>query len=213
MNTNDLIERMVQELEPVAPLPPPGRRTGIWSLAAAAYVGALVAIVAMLEGVAGAAGVSFWTSQFAAAATGILAAGAAFASVVPGAARSLRGWAVAAALIWFATFVAWTPDSLDWAAVPEARHEWWCVGFIVVGGAPLAVVLARMLRRGAPLAPGTTAAYAVLAVAALTNVGACFSLPHSNGAVALVWHGGITLLLVVLAAMAGRRIFAWRVEA
>ena len=107
-----------------------------------------------------------------------------------------------------AATLAAAPGSMDWAAVPEARHEWWCVGFIVVGGAPLAAVLARMLRRGAPLAPGTTAAYATLSVAALTNVGACLSLPHPNGAVTLAWHGGVTFVLVLLAAVAGRLVVA-----
>jgi hypothetical protein len=208
MNTNDLIERIVERPEPVAPLPSPGRRTAVWLLGAAAYVGVLVAAVAVLDGTAPAA--PGWPPQLAAAATAILAAGAAFASVVPGAAGSMRGWAAAAALLWLAAVVAATPGNVDWAAVPEARHEWWCVGFIVLGGAPLAGVLAWMLKRGAPLAPATTAACAALAVAALTNVGACFSVPHPNGAVTIAWHGGVTLLLVIIAAANGRRLFSWR---
>lgn len=212
MNTDDLIEDMAQGLAPVTPLPPPGKRALVWSLGAALYVAALVFAVASLNGLAGAdaAGAAFWPSQVAAIATCVLASGAALASVVPGAGTQLRWWAAGAALVWLAALAASTPGNIDWAAVPEAAHEWWCVAFIIVGGAPLAAVLARMLRRGAPLAPATTAAYAALAVAVLANVGACLSLPHANGAVTLAWHGGVALVLVVLAAVLGRQAFSWR---
>jgi hypothetical protein len=36
----------------------------------------------------------------------------------------------------------------DWSAVSSATHEWWCVGFIVAGGAPMLAVLAWMLPGG-----------------------------------------------------------------
>jgi hypothetical protein len=98
----------------------------------------------------------------------------------------------------------------DWSAVSTATHEWWCVGFIVVGGAPLLFVLARMLRRGAPLRPATTAAFAALSVAALANVGACLSLPHANNAVTLAWHGGVIVVSTLCAAASGRLLFSWR---
>jgi hypothetical protein len=67
-----------------------------------------------------------------------------------------------------------------------------------------------MLRRGAPLRPSTTAAFAVLAAAALANAGACFSLPHANGAVTFAWHGTVVLVLIILGALTGRLVFAWR---
>ena len=210
MNTDDLIERMTQGLTPVAPLPSPGKRAAAWSVGAALYIGALVLGVALINGVAGAAGAAFWWSQAAAVAAGVLAGGAAFASVVPGSTSKLRWWAIGAAVAWLAALAVFTPGSIDWTAVPAASHERWCVAFIVMGGAPLTAVLVRMLRRGAPLAPTTTAAYAALAATALANVGACLSLPHTNGAVTLVWHGGAAAVLVVLAAVSGRVMFAWR---
>jgi hypothetical protein len=86
------------------------------------------------------------------------------------------------------------------------------VGFIVAGGAPLLAVLAWMLRRGAPLEPATTAAFAALAVAALANVGACVSLPHANNAVTLFWHGGVVAAVTVGAAVCGRLLFSWRLR-
>jgi hypothetical protein len=72
------------------------------------------------------------------------------------------------------------------------------------------LVLAVMLRRGAPLTPGATAALAALAVAALANVGACLSLPHANSAITVVWHGGVVLVLAAVAALAARLLFGWR---
>jgi len=142
-------------------------------------------------------------------AAGVLASGAAFASVVPGSSSRLQWWAVAAALVWLATLGAAPLAGIDWSTVAAASHEWLCVGFIVVGGAPLAVVLARLLRRGAPLSPAMTAALGALAVGSLANVGACLSLPHANGAVTFAWHGGVVLGVVALAALAGHYLFSW----
>jgi hypothetical protein len=214
MNTNDLIERMAQGLEPVTPLPSPGKRAASWSLAAALYLGLLVLAMAWVDGVAGAGGTAFWLSQAAAIATGALASGAAFASVVPGFSSRLRWWAAAGAVVWLATLVAAPPADADWSAVAVAAagHEWLCVGFIVIGGAPLGAGLAWMLRRGAPLSPATTAALAALAVATLANVGACLALPHANSAVTFAWHGGVAVALVVLGALCGRGVFRWRTE-
>jgi hypothetical protein len=212
MNTDDLIERMAQRLEPVTPLPSPGRRAAAWSLAAALYLGLLVFAMAWVNGIAGAGGTAFWLSQAAAIATGALASGAAFASIVPGFASRLSGWAAAGAVVWLATLLAAPPAGGDSSAVAAASHEWLCVGFIVIGGAPLGAGLAWMLRRGAPLSPATTAALAALAVATLANVGACVALPHPNSAVTFAWHGGVAVALVILGALCGRVVFRWRTE-
>ena len=208
MNTEDLIEKMASGLEPVAPLSSPGKRAAAWLLGAALYLGVLVLAMVLASGAAGAAGTSFWAAQAVAIAAGALAGTAAFVSVVPGLANRLRWWAGAAFLVWLATLVA-PPAAVDWSTVAAANHEWVCAGFIVLGGAPLAAALAWMLRRGAPLSPATTAALAALAVATLANVGACVSLPHENGAVTFVWHGGVVLAVVGVAAWSGRRVFSW----
>jgi hypothetical protein len=120
-------------------------------------------------------------------------------------------WAVLAALAWLATLVVTSPWNFDWATVLGANHEWVCVGFIVIGGAPLMLMLTVMLRRGAPLSPAATAALAALAVAVMANVGACLSLPHANSAITLVWHGGVVLVLAAAAALTARLVFRWSV--
>lgn len=210
MNTSDLIENLARELEPVRALPRPGTRAAAWSLGAAFYIAILAAAMSIATpGIAGAGG-PLWVAQIAAVATGVLASLAAFASVIPGASRHWSIWATLAALAWLGTLLAASSWDVDWGTALAASHEWTCVGFIVVGGAPLLIVLAVMLRRGAPLHPALTAALAALAVGALANVGACVSLPHPSGAITFAWHGGVVLALMTLAAMTARLAFNWR---
>lgn len=209
MNTNDLIENLGRGLEPIAPLWRPSTRAAAWSLGAAFYVGILVVGMSVGKSGTAGAGTGYWVSQIAAVVMGLLASRAAFASVVPGSSKRAWLWAVLAAVVWLGTLAFASPWDFDWATVLGATHEWLCVGFIVIGGVPLMWVLAVMLRRGAPLTPGATAAFAALAVAGLANVGACLSLPHANSAVTLAWHGGVVLALVLVAAFAGQLVFRW----
>lgn len=210
MNTDDLVQSLAHDLEPAPPLRRPVVRTGLWFAGAAAYVAALAVGMGLANGSAAGADATFWAVQVLAIVASVLASAAAFASVVPGATSRLRGFAVAAAGAWFVTLAAASVVGADWAEPSAATHEWWCVSFIVVGGAPLLAVLAWMLRRGAPLNPATTAAFAALSVAALANVGACVSLPHANDAVTLAWHGGVIAVVTVCAAACGRLLFSWR---
>jgi hypothetical protein len=211
MNTNDLIDSLAKGLAPVTPLWRPGKRAAAWVFAAAVYIAALAVGVSMRAPNAASADAAFWLTQIVAAATGVLACRAACASVVPGASIRAGAWAVLAGGFWLLTLVTARSQDVDWSQVPAASHEWLCVGFIVIGGAPLMLALTWMLRRGAPLRPGMTAAFAALAVGALANIGACVSLPHANGAITLAWHGGVVLTLVALAALSGRLVFAWNI--
>lgn len=206
MNTNDLIDRLTTDLAPAPPLRNPWRRAGIWLLGALAYVAALT--LAMLDPApgAGSRGAALLAPQLAALMTAVLAAAAAFASVVPGYSRKLLAWPVVALGLWVGTLVV----GASAAAPGGAPHrEWLCVAQIVLGGAPLLAVLAMMLRRGAPLDAGVTAALAALAVGALTNVGACYSHPHTDNLLTLTWHGGAIAAMALLALLTGRFVFRW----
>jgi hypothetical protein len=207
--TDDLIEGLTGGLKPVPRLLAPGKRAAAWSLGAVLYLALLVAAMALLGRAEHWPGVIL-VSQIAAVATGMLASAAAFASVIPGSTNPWRAWTLLAAPVWLATLIAASPGNVDWVAVTAAPHEWLCVALILFGGAPLMIVLAAMLRRGAPLTPAATAAFAALAAASLANVAACVTLPHPNGAVTFAWHGAIVLAAVLVAAACGRRIFAWR---
>jgi hypothetical protein len=212
MNTDELVENLARAVRPAPPLPRPGVRACTWFAGAALYLALLAAGMGVVNGYPDGAGAVFWTVQIAAIVTSLLASAAAFSSVVPDIANRSRGLALAAAAVWLAMLTAASTDGGNWSAVSAATHEWWCVGFIVAGGAPLLAVLAWMLRRGAPLEPATTAGFAALSVAALANVGACFSLPHANNAITLAWHGGVIAVCTVLGAASGRLLFRWRLE-
>jgi hypothetical protein len=210
MNTDDLVQKLAHDLEPAVPLRRPAARASAWFAGAALYVAALAIGMGFVNGYPDGVGVAFWAVQLAAIVTSLLASAAAFSSVIPGLSSRSYSLAVAAATLWLVLLAATSTVDADWSAVASAMHEWWCVGFIVAGGAPLLVVLARMLRRGAPLNPATTAAFAALSVAALANVGACISLPHPNSAITLAWHGGVIAAATMGAAACGRLLFFWR---
>jgi hypothetical protein len=202
MNTNELIDNLARDLSPAPALPPPERRAAAWTGGALLFVAALVVGMRMAQPEAAADGWLGWLPQLFAVATGVLASAAAFASTVPGASR--RSVAVAGAA------VLASPGELEWRGALEAQHEWLCVAVIIAGGVPLLIVLARLLRRGAPLSPALTGCLAALAAASLANIGACLSLPHPNGAVTLVWHGGLTAVLALLGAASGSLWLRWR---
>jgi hypothetical protein len=205
--TDNLIARLARGLEPVRRPPLPWRRAAAWSLGAFLYVALLVLGIA---GGVGAVSGSTWLPGIAATAMAALASAAAFGSVVPGFSNPWRRWVAPAAVVWLATLMLASPEDVDWAVVSGASQEWRCVGLILIGGAPLMVVLVSMLRRGAPLAPATTSAFAALAAASLGNVVAHATLPHVNGAVTLAWHGSVAITVALSAACCGHRIFAWR---
>jgi hypothetical protein len=109
-------------------------------------------------------------------------------------------------LVWLGSLIAAGGEP---ASIVGAQHEWLCVAVILVGGAPLLAVLAAMLRRGAPLNPAVTAAFAALAVGTLANVGACVSQPHADHYVTLVWHGGAILALALACVLGARLVLRW----
>lgn len=206
MNTNELIQRLSRDLAPVEPLWRPGSRAAAWLLVAAVYVAVLTALLANSGPPIDLASPRVWLPHVAAIAASLLASWAAFASVIPGHSRRPAILAVVGALAWFAAVVVDSHWHSDVATIVAARHEMACVGVIVLGGAPVLVAMAAMLRRGATFTPGTTAAFAALAVGALTNIGACFWRPHAVDDVTLFWHGGAILALVLVCAFGARLV-------
>jgi hypothetical protein len=204
MDTNVLIERLARDLAPVRPLWRPAKRAAAWMLGAAAYVAALTVLLASQGPGVELADPRVWLPHLAALVTSSLASWAAFSSVVPGRSKRAVAWVALGALVWIATLSVASRWHSGVAAIAAAHHEWGCVGVILLGGAPLIAVLAVLLRRGAALAPGTTAACAALAVGALANVAACFWRPHAVDDVTLVWHGGALLGLLLVCALGGR---------
>jgi hypothetical protein len=208
MNTNDLIEELAKNLAPVEPLWRSGRRAAVWLIGAAVYVGVLVLAMSEPDGAANLIDASVALPQLAAIVTGVLAATAAFASVVPGRSMRVLVWPAIAALVWLGTLIIGA--RLDQpTAILAAEHEWLCVGLILFGGAPLLAWLAVMLRRGAPLNPAVTAGLAAIAVGTLANVGGCFWRPHTNEEITWVWQGGTILVLALGCIWGARFVLTW----
>lgn len=156
---------------------------------------------------------SFIIEQLAALATGITAGFAAFASVVPGYNRRVLLWPLVPVAIWLSSVgggcaAAWIQGG---AAGLTLRSDWACLPAIALIGAIPAVVIALMLRRGAPLSPHLTAALGGLAAAGLGNFGLRFCHAEDASLMVLVWQIGSVLLLTAAATIVGRRILGWKV--
>jgi len=209
MKTEELIEHLADRLEPVRPLGRPGLRALVWLSGAFAFLVVLaLSMTSDVDLAINGTGMAFVAPQVLAVITGILAAWTAFRSVIPGYSPTLLIWTMASALAWTLSLALGTrQDQIGGMLV--APREWMCVAIIILGGTPLGTALWAMLRRGAPLHPGVTAALAALAVGALANVAACVSHPHTNNGITLVWHGATITVLVGLAAAAGRLRVKW----
>jgi hypothetical protein len=209
MKTDDVIEQLVADLEPVRPLRPPGIRAAWWLAGAVLYLAILTVarpgFTFELDG--GALG--FLLIQAVGVVAGVLAAIAALASVVPGYSGRLGGWALVAGIAWLAimAIVAFGADANS--PVLAAQHEWLCVAVILIGGAPLVAALSVMLRRGAPLTPIRTGLLSALAVGLLANFSACLSAPHASDLVTLMWHGGALLASILVCAAGARTVLRW----
>jgi hypothetical protein len=79
----------------------------------------------------------------------------------------------------------------------------------LVGFVP-AVIMAIMIRRGAPLFPHLAVALAGLSAAALGNVGLRLFHPTDASLMVLVWQFGSVALLAALAGLFGPTIHHWR---
>src|ERR1700686_4534243 len=145
-------------------------------------------------------------------ATGILAAIAAFTSVVPGYNRRVLFRPLVPLVLWLGGLGQ--SSVRDWLQLTSPgfslRSEWVCLPAPIIAGAVPAIVMAVMLRRGAPLTPRLSALLGGLAAAGLGNLGVCVT-HHAHGSVlVLVWHVGIVVALTVIVGSAGRHVLSWQ---
>jgi len=212
MKTDELIDRLGRDVTVTRPLQTPGMRTAVWMVWALSY---LILVAVMMFAVMLSAGVTptplYLVQQSAALVTGIMAARAALASVIPGA--NDRVWVVPA--IGVATWAA----ALLWAGVLDlqasgtlgvtSQSDWPCVASMTVGGLLVGFPLVWMLRRGAPLTPHLTAFLAALAALSVANIEACLTRPHAFALTVLLWHGGTVAAIAALCALTGHRWLRW----
>jgi len=212
MNTDELIDRLSRDLTVVKPLSVPGVRTVLWLAWAAMYLVAVPAVIFATRPTAGVTATPlFLLQQGAALVTGLLAARAALASVIPGASR--RAWVPPAigVTMWVASLLsAVVPDLRAFGTLAfTSERDWPCVASIAMGGIVLGLPLILMVRRGAPLTPRATAGLAGLAALSVANMEACLTRPHAIVLTVLLWHGGTIAIVAALCAMLGRRWLRW----
>src|SRR5262245_58782926 len=214
VDTEKLIERLAEVVEPVRPLARPWIRTAAWLLVAIPYVALVVFVVSpRADLISKASEWRYVIEQLAALATGITAATAAFATVIPGYDRKFLFLPVLPLAIWLGSlgdgcvedWIHFGPDGLS------LRPDWFCFPAIVLVGAVPAIVMAVMLSRRAPPTPRITAALGCrVAAPGLGNFG--LRLFHSQDAslMVLVWQVGTVFILAAMAAWAGQYLLNWR---
>ena len=213
MDTDTLIRELAAGARPVRSLARPWVRAAAW-LAIAVPSALLVVVMMTAHG--------DWVSRLSmprvigeevfALATGILAAIAAFASVVPGYNRKVLFLPLVPLALWLGALGQ--AGVRDWLQLSShgfsMRSEWVCLPATIMAGALPAIAMAVMLRRGAPLTPRLSALLGGLAAAGLGNLGVCVT-HHAYGSVfVLVWHMGIVVVLTGLVGSAGRYLLSWR---
>jgi hypothetical protein len=213
METGKLIDHLVGAGEPVRPLSPPWRRTATWLMIAIPYVALVVLVVSprsdlitrILEP-------RFAIEQLAALATGIAAAAAAFATIIPGFDRKVLLLPAFPAAVWLGSLGEGCLG--QWLRLgPEGmslQPDWFCFPAIVLVGAIPAIAMAVMLRRGAPLTPYVTTALGGLAAAGLGNFGLRLFHQQDASLMVLVWQVGTVIALSVLSCWMGRYLLSWR---
>lgn len=213
MDTQQLIEQLAGQAKSVTRLYPPWRRTALWLVFAVLDIAMFVALMSPRQDLGLAlARPAFIVEELAALATGVTAALAAFASVVPGLSRRMLFLPLLPFTVWLGSvgtgcvqsWIHRSPAGLtltpDWACLPATA---------LIGMLP-AVVITFMLRRGAPLTPHVTAALGGLAAAGLANFGLRLCHAQDASLMVLVWQIGAVLLLTAIAGIAGRWVVGWK---
>lgn len=211
-STSELIESLVADSAPVRPLRRPLWRATGWLMFAAL----LLLSVAVAQGLRPDLPLKlhervFLTGVVTAAATGGLAAVAAFIASVPG--RSLR-WLLLplpALLVWtsmigYGCLTNWIEIGPDGISPGETAR---CFATLVLTSVPLSLTLLIMLRHVARLAPVPVAMTGGLAVAAMTAVALSLFHPLDATVMILAWNLGLTVVLLIGSACYGPRLFHW----
>jgi hypothetical protein len=212
-DTETLIRQLTGRPPRIRPLARPWVRAAGW-LGIAVPSALLVAVTMSVHG--------DWVSRLLvprvvceeafALATGILAAIGAFSSVVPGYNRRVLFLPLVPLVLWLGGLGQ--SSVRDWLQLTShgfsMRTEWVCLPATIIAGAVPAIVMAVMLRRGAPLTPRLSALLGGLAAAGLGNLGVCVTHHAYGNVLVLVWHVSIVVALTVMVGSAGRHVLSWQ---
>src|SRR5690242_20735789 len=192
-DTGQLIRELTQNVRPVRRTAKPWVSAMLWLVLSLAYISVFALVMPTRHHVASSGDNAFFLlEQIAAFATGLTAAIAAFASVIPGYSRKWVALPLFPLLLWLVSLGPGCAQEFHQFGIADLPlgHDPWCVPFIVFFGSVPAAAITLMLRRGAPLTPHLTAALAGLAAAGLANVGVRIVHPEDVSVMLLVWHVG-----------------------
>jgi hypothetical protein len=197
----DIIRSLIADLEPVRPLPPPGRRALLWLVVVAALAFMLAAVADRPAALARlTAAPDIWLAASGSALTMVLAAIAAFQLSLPDRSRLWALLPVPAALLWLGASGAgclrvWLVPGTHAAVLDDSKD---CIAFILALAVPLSALLLAMLRRGHTLQPGLTAVVAGFASAAAAATLLVLFHPYDASATDVTVHV-IAVALVIIA--------------
>jgi hypothetical protein len=205
--TDQLIETLTENLQPVKPLRKPGLRAVLWSAFATAVIALIAAVGGSRAELAHAlTEASFLVPLAGSWLTGVTAALAAFEVSLPDRSRRWLWLPVAPVLLWgtgFAVSCLTNPGDIlgSLALLPESA----CLLTIVLTSAALIVVLLPMLRRVKTLRPRLTAWLGCLAVAGFADTAHLLVHTEQDSLLALTVNLVPAMALVVLGGLAGRK--------
>jgi hypothetical protein len=205
--TDQLIETLSANLQPIKPLRKPALRALLWSAFATAMIAVIGAIGGSRADLAQALPqATFLIPLIGSWLTGVTAALAAFEVSLPDRSRRWLWLPIVPVLLWGTGFAvncfANPADVLaSLALLPESA----CLLTIVVTSAALIAVLLPMLRRVRTLRPRLTAWLGCLAVAGFADSAHLLVHTEQDSLIALTVNLVPTLLIVLLGGLAGRK--------
>jgi hypothetical protein len=211
-DTNDLIDSLVTQSQPVHRLPSPGWQASFWLCLAFG----ILALLAIEHGIRPDLADQlrhrdFTISLVASLLTGLLAAIACMTASLPDRSRWWLLLPVPTLLLWLSgvghgCLTDWVEYDAGAVAPGESLR---CFSTLLLVSLPLSALMFLLLRHAARLRPLPVTLMAGLAVAALTST--AMSLLHQLDAtlMVLIWNIGASLAIVVIEAALGRRVMAW----
>lgn len=205
--TEQLIESLAGNLQPVRPLRKPGLRAALWSGFATVVIAVIAAVGGSRADLAHALDeATFLVPLIGSWLTGVTAAVAAFQVSLPDRSRHWLWLPVVPILLWgtgFAVSCLSNPGDIvgSLALLPESA----CLATIVLTSAALIVVLLPMLRRVKTLRPRLTAWLGCLAVAGFADTAHLLVHTEQDSLLALTVNLVPALVLVLLGGLAGKR--------
>lgn len=206
--TEDLIRQLQASATPVRPRASPARLTLAWFGWVTPFLALVVLAISPRPDLGG---VWLEPAFLAGSALALVVAGcaavAAFATTVPGFDRWKRALLMGLPLAWLAWFAV--TAAVAGTAAPGELRDWQCLPVLLVFASIPVVVIALLLRHGAPPAPVRTLALGGLASGALADLGA--RLCHSaTGQAHALWHAVGVLCVMTIAGAAGGAVLRWR---